>query len=364
MNERLGQTIVLITAILIGFGLVMVASSSMPVADLHFGSPFYYLGRQFTFLLLGLGMCMVAYGIPIEAYAVAARPILLFSVLMLILLLIPGIGHQVNGSMRWISIGPINLQISEFAKMGFFVYLAWFVSNQQKEQVEPTRLVMGLIPALCVSALILMQPDFGAVVVILSCSLGLLFMAGMPVWQFLIMVTMAATGFAVLAITSPYRFERLTTFMDPWADQFDSGYQLTQALIAFGRGHWFGSGLGSGIQKMLYLPEAHTDFIYAVIAEELGLVGALSVLCLYGILVYQGFRLAREAYTRELFFHANLAYIMSLWLALQSLIAMGVNTGLLPTKGLTLPLLSYGGSSLWVSLFAIMVLLRIHKELR
>jgi cell division protein FtsW len=283
---------------------------------------------------------------------------------MLILLLIPGIGHEVNGSMRWISVGPINVQVSEFAKMGFFIYLAAFVSHQQAEHISPSKLILGLIPAGLVSVLILLQPDFGAVVVIMACSLGLLFIAGMPLWQFSIMVFAAIGGFAMLAITSPYRFVRLTTFMNPWEDQFDSGYQLTQALIAFGRGHWFGSGLGSGVQKMLYLPEAHTDFIYAVIAEELGLVGSITVLILYSLLVWQGFRLARQAYTRQLFLQGNLAYMISLWLALQSLIAMGVNTGLLPTKGLTLPLLSYGGSSLWVSLFAVMVLLRINKELR
>lgn len=362
MNERIGQHIVLIAAILLSFGLVMVASSSMPVADANFDSPFYYLVRQLIFLLLGLSMCLFAYGIPIETYGSFSRPILVASTLMLILLLIPGIGREINGSMRWISIGPINLQVSEFAKMGFFIYLAAFVSQQQEAHISPSKLILGLIPAGLVCALILMQPDFGAVVVIISCSLGLLFIAGMPLWQFLIMVAIAAGGFAFLAITSPYRFERLTTFMNPWADQFDSGYQLTQALIAFGRGHWFGAGLGSGVQKMLYLPEAHTDFIYAVIAEELGLVGSVTVLILYSLLVWQGFRLARLAYTKQLFLQGNLAYIISLWLALQSLIAMGVNTGLLPTKGLTLPLLSYGGSSLWVSLFAIMVLLRINKE--
>jgi cell division protein FtsW len=221
-----------------------------------------------------------------------------------------------------------------------------------------------MIPACLMCGLILMQPDFGTVVVTLVCCMGVLFLAGVPLLPFMLLVAIGVAGLAGLAVSAPYRFQRLTAFLNPWADQFDSGYQLTQALIAFGRGDWFGMGLGSGVQKLLYLPEAHTDFIYAVIAEELGLFGALIVLLLYALLAFFGFRAGKLASEQGKPFHAYLAYGLSLWLGMQAFIAMGVNMGLLPTKGLTLPLISSGGSSLMICLAAVGLLVRIHLELK
>jgi cell division protein FtsW len=245
------------------------------------------------------------------------------------------------------------------------VYLAAYCAEYQETLREHSwAFIKPMIPALMMCGLIILQPDFGTVVVILACCMGMLFLVGIPLWSFSLMVFVGLAGMAGLAISAPYRMQRLTAFLNPWADQYDSGYQLTQALIAFGRGDWFGMGLGSGVQKLLYLPEAHTDFIYAVIAEELGLIGALVVLLLYALLAFLGFRAGKQASEQGKPFHAYLAYGLSLWLGMQAFIAMGVNMGLLPTKGLTLPLISSGGSSLMISLAAIGLLIRIHIEMR
>jgi cell division protein FtsW len=230
-----------------------------------------------------------------------------------------------------------------------------------RTQLKP--LLLGLLPLTAACVLILCQPDFGAVVVLMACVLGMFFIAGIPWWTVAALIGLAGSVLALLAISAPYRLQRITSFLNPWADQFDGGYQLTQALIAFGRGEWFGLGLGASVQKLFYLPEAHTDFIFAVIAEELGFVGAAGVLLVYVLFGFYGFCLTFQASKVGKMFHAYLAFGLTLWICLQALIAMGVNIGMLPTKGLTLPLVSYGGSSLIVFLTAVAILLRVNREL-
>lgn len=359
------QSYLIVACSLLGLGLVMVASSSMAIANANFQSPFYYVIRQAVFLLIGGVGAVVLSRIPLSLIASLARPLLLLAFVMLALLFIPGIGREVNGSLRWIRLGPIGIQVSEFAKLCLLIYFAAYCAQHETTlRTHAWAFIKPLVPAFLMCAMILLQPDFGTVVVILSCCMGVLFLVGVPLWSFALMVCLGLVAMAGLAISEPYRFQRLTAFLNPWADQYDSGYQLTQALIAFGRGDWFGMGLGSGVQKLLYLPEAHTDFIYAVIAEELGLVGALVVLLLYALLAFLGFKVGQQAHQQGKSFHAYLAYGLSLWMGMQAFIAMGVNMGLLPTKGLTLPLISSGGSSLMITLAAIGLLARVHIEVK
>ncbi|MFI4956076.1 MAG: putative lipid II flippase FtsW [Gammaproteobacteria bacterium] len=364
MHSNQGIKLFWICAVLVSIGVVMVGSSSIAIATARAGDPFYYLTRQIAFLSVGLVIASVVYHVPIATWSRFAKPILGIAFIVLILLLIPGVGHKVNGSLRWIKLGPVNIQASEVSKLALIIYFAYFCSQYQEElRTSFKRLMLGLLPLGAACGLILLQPDFGAVVVLSTCVLSLFFMAGISLWYVIGLVALAGGSFAFLAISAPYRLERITTFLNPWADQFDSGYQLTQALIAFGRGQWIGLGLGSGVQKLFYLPEAHTDFIFAVIAEETGFVGAASVLLLYVLFGVFGCTLAWQASCVRKMFHAYLAFALTLWIVLQALIAMAVNIGLLPTKGLTLPFVSYGGSSLVVFLAAAAILLRINKEL-
>lgn len=348
---------------LILIGLIMVASSSIAIADRTTGQPLYYFIRQSIFLSLGLILAFFVVRLRIQFWFYASPYLLGLSLLLLAAVLIPGIGTEVNGARRWLKAGPIALQISEFVKLSMVIYTASYCVRHLEELKKTFwGFVKIMLVLAVVAALLLLEPDFGAIVVISATVLGMLFMAGVK-WRHFALITALAIGLlATLAITSPYRWERLTTFMNPWADQFDTGYQLTQALIAFGRGGWYGYGLGSGIQKLFYLPEAHTDFMFAVIAEELGLIGLLVIVLIFAIFSIRGLRIARMAHKAGAFFHAFLAYGISFWLIIQTLISMGVNTGVLPTKGLTLPLLSYGGSSLLITVMAVAILIRISIE--
>ena len=280
-------------------------------------------------------------------------------------MLIPGIGRVVNGSRRWLAIGPIGIQVSELAKVTMILYLSGYLVRQQHSVGQS---IIGFIRPMIVlgifAFLLLLEPDFGATVVISGTVMAMLFLTGVKIRYYLGLMVMVGVSLAFLAVSSPYRMARLTAFLNPWADQFNSGYQLTQSLIAFGRGGWFGVGLGDGVQKLLYLPEAHTDFLFAVLAEELGLTGILLVLILYSILVWRGFMIGFNAFSQGRLFAAFAAYGVTFWLGLQAAINMGVNSGLLPTKGLTLPLLSYGGASLVVNCIVIALLLRIDHENR
>lgn len=364
MHSNQGIKLFWICALLVSIGIVMVGSSSIAIATARAGDPFYYLTRQVAFLSIGLVLGGLVYHVPISSWYRFAKPLLGLGFLVLILLLIPGVGHKVNGSLRWIRLGPVNIQASELAKLALMIYFAYYCTQYEKELRSGfRRLFLGLLPLGAACGLIIFQPDFGAVVVLSTCVLSLFFMAGISLWYVIALVLLAGGSFAFLAISAPYRLERITTFLNPWADQFDSGYQLTQALIAFGRGQWFGLGLGSGVQKLFYLPEAHTDFIFAVIAEEWGFVGAAFVLLLYVLFGIFGCCLAWQASCARKMFHAYLAFSFTLWIVLQAMIAMAVNIGLLPTKGLTLPFISSGGSSLIVFLAAMAILLRINKEL-
>ena len=349
--------------ILLCLGLVMVASASIALAERQLDQPFYYLQRQALFALLGVVTAGIIMRFPLEIWERAGRSILLGAMLLLCIVLIPGIGYQVNGARRWLSFGLFAIQVSEFAKLSMIIYLASYIVRYD-DQVRNQ--FMGFIKPLLVLAviafLLLLEPDFGAVVIITLTTLGMLFLAGVKFRHFFLLLALIAAAFMGLIVTAPYRMQRLTSFVDPWADQFDTGYQLTQALIAFGRGEWLGVGLGQSVQKLFYLPEAHTDFIFAVMSEEFGLFGALVFLIIYIVVIARAFIIAEKARLQKQSFASYLAYGIALWFALQALISIGVNVGILPTKGLTLPFISYGGSSLLVTLIAVGLLFRVQIE--
>lgn len=345
-------------------GILMVASASMVISDRQYGYPFYYLIRHVIYVCLAAGLCALCCQLPLPFWRRTSRYLLLIAALLLLVVLIPGIGRMVNGSRRWLHLGPLTLQVSELAKLAFIIYLADYLTRCHREVIEQ---LSGFVRPLCVLSvfglLLLGEPDFGAVTVITCVCLGLLFLAGVRLWPFGLMFAGVILVLGLLAWTSPYRLARLTSFLNPWLHPFGSGYQLTQSLIAFGRGGFWGVGLGNSIQKLFYLPEAHTDFVYAVLAEELGLWGQLLVISLFGMLVGRGLILARRLSPHDLF-ASYVSYGLSLWIALQAMINIGVNTGLLPTKGLTLPFISYGGSSLLVNGLVLGVLLRVAHRSR
>ena len=346
-------------------GLVMVASASMPMADRELGNPFHYALRQGGFLLVGLLLGVAAFQVRMAHWQRAGMVLLFLALGLLVVVLVPGVGRTINGATRWLSLGPVNLQVSEPAKLLLLVYLAGYLvrrSEEVREQLSGFIKPMAVLAAACV--LLLAEPDFGATVVLLATALVMMFMAGVRWWQFLALLALAGGAMALLAVSSPYRMARLTAFLNPWADPFDSGFQLTQSLIAIGRGEWFGVGLGGSVQKLFYLPEAHTDFVFAVLAEELGLAGVLVLVALYAFVVWRAFAIARVALAANEDFSGYLAYGLGTWLGLQSFINIGVNMGLLPTKGLTLPLFSYGGSSLVVMCLLLALLARIDYETR
>lgn len=347
-------------------GLVMVTSASLQIAETRLGAPFHYAIRHGIYLLLGLAGGTVLYMLVPLALLEKLRFLALpAAVAVLLMLFIPGLGREVNGSLRWVNLGGFTLQPSEFAKLGFVMYLAGYIA-QRRAVLETTwkafLLPLGVLGMLAV--LLLLQPDFGAVVVLGIAAMGMLFLAGVPTRRFLLLCLVVVALAAVVAFAQPYRVARLMSFMDPWADQFGSGYQLTQSLIAFGRGHWFGVGLGNSVQKLFYLPEAHTDFVFAVLAEELGLLGNLVLIGLFAFVITRVFLLGGRLEQRGWFYHAQLVYGIALIFSAQALINLGVNMGLLPTKGLTLPFVSSGGSSLLVSAAMIAIVLRAGTELR
>ncbi|KGP64214.1 cell division protein FtsW [Legionella norrlandica] len=346
-------------------GLMMVASSSVMISTKYFHQPFHYLIRQACFLFVGLLLALVVVRTDSTFWEKISMPMMVLCVFLLLIVLIPGIGKSVNGSRRWLAFGPIGIQVSELVKLAMIFYLSGYLVRQQQAVCKS---IFGFIKPMAilavVSFLLLLEPDFGATVVISGTVMAMLFLAGVKLRYYFGLMLVVITALALLAVSSPYRVARLTAFLDPWADQYNSGYQLTQSLIAFGRGGWFGTGLGESIQKLLYLPEAHTDFLFAVIAEELGLFGILVVITLYSILVIRGLNIGYTAYTQERYFASYTAYGLTFWLALQAAINMGVNAGLLPTKGLTLPLLSYGGASIVINCIVIALLLRIDHENR
>ena len=346
-------------------GLVMVSSASITFADREIGRPFYYAIRQTIYIGCGVVAGMLLFKLRLLDLERMGVALLLSAFAMLLLVLVPGVGVEVNGASRWINAGLFRMQVSEPAKLFFIIYLASYLARHGDEvrtQISGFLKPLGLL--VIAALLLLLEPDFGATVVLAAIVMGMIFMAGVKLLQFGGMLGLGALLMAGMAISSPYRMQRLTTFVDPWADPFDSGFQLTQSLIAIGRGEWLGVGLGASIQKLFYLPEAHTDFVFAVLAEELGLLGVCTIIALYAVLVWRAFVIAAQAVKAENFFASYLAYGIGIWFGLQSFINIGVNMGLLPTKGLTLPLMSYGGSSMVVMCVAIALLLRIDSETR
>ncbi len=350
---------------LILMGLLMVTSASINVSDQELHQPFYYFFRQLIYLCGGCALAFLVIQFEVDNWERWSWFLLIAALLALTLVIIPGIGRSVNGSMRWIGVGPLGFQVSEFAKLAIIIYMSgylWRHHEAIKTQLSGFLKPMGILAI--VSLLLLREPDFGALVVITVTNLGLMFLAGMRLRHFAILFGGAVLGLSALAISAPYRLLRLTSFLNPWAHPFDSGYQLTQSLIAFGRGGWLGVGLGKSIQKLFYLPEAHTDFLFAVIAEELGLIGTLCVIFLFSLLVVRIFSIGRRAQELGRHFAGFLAYGFAIWVATQFIVSIGVNSGILPTKGLTLPFMSYGGSSLLIHCLMIALVLRIDYENR
>jgi cell division protein FtsW len=355
-------TVALVLAILL-IGLVMVTSASISIASLDGGQSFFYLERQLVLTLIGTAAAALLFCVRTDHLERISMPLLVVAFALLFVVLVPGLGHAVNGSRRWLKLAGLNFQVSELARVLILVYLASYAVRREEELRQTFTGVakpLGLLA--CAGALLLAEPDLGAATVLFAAGFGLLFLAGARLRYVIAMTVVAAAVFALLALSSSYRLRRLTAFMNPWADPYNSGFQLTQSLIAIGRGEWLGVGLGSSVQKLFYLPEAHTDFLFAVLAEELGLVGVLVTLGLFLALVWRSLHIARLASDAGLKFPAYLAAGFGLWLGIQAFINVGVNMGVLPTKGLTLPLMSYGRSSLVVTLAWIGLVLRVYHE--
>ena len=344
-------------------GLVMVATSSMPIAERLFGNPFHFVIRHAIYIGLSLAVAGVALQIPMSWWHKNSSYLLGFALVLLVTVLL--IGRSVNGSTRWIVLGPITVQAAEPAKLFFFCYLSAYLVRRRNQVMENIKgFIKPLIVFTFLAALLLLQPDLGTIIVMFVTTFGLLFLAGAKLWQFLGLASVGVTLLSLLAIFEPYRWRRITSFMDPWQDPFGSGYQLTQSLMAYGRGEIFGQGLGNSIQKLEYLPEAHTDFVMAVLAEEFGFIGISFVLILSMTLVYKALLLGRYALAKEKYFEGFLAYAIGIWMCFQAAVNIGASAGIVPTKGLTMPLISYGGSSMIVMTISLVILIRIDHEIR
>src|SRR5690606_28887324 len=360
----LDTRLLLAVVALASIGLVMVASASISYAAHTYDDAFFFFKRHLIYLGLGLVFGFAVFQLPVRVWYRYSNLIVAGSLLLLLLVLIPGTGREVNGSRRWISLGILNLQVAEVAKLAAIIYIAAYLQRHQfaikavwHTFLRPLMFIIAMV------ALLLAQPDFGSAVVILGTVMGLFFLGGVRLWVFGGLLGAAVGSLALLAVSSPYRMKRLVSFLDPWSDQFNSGYQLVQSLIAFGRGEWFGVGLGNSVQKLFYLPEAHTDFVFAIFAEEMGLFGVVLVIGLLVFLVLRIFAIARLAVHRQDWFAAYAVFGIGILFAGQAFINIGVTSGLLPTKGLTLPFVSYGGSSLLISSVMIALVLRIGSEM-
>ena len=354
-----------IVVFLILYGLVMIGSASLEIGVKTYSNPFFLLTRHSLYLLVSGAVALVAISVPIQRWQKYDVALLAISFFLLVIVLVPGVGKEVNGATRWVALGPFSLQGSEFVKLFVTIYMAGYLVRRKDEiETSLSGFAKPLVLLSLIVFLLLGQPDFGATMVIIGAAIGMIFLAGVPYRFFVPLVAFCVSSVALIATLTPYRLARLLAFADPWEHQFDSGYQLTQALIAFGRGEWVGLGLGNSIQKLFFLPEAHTDFLFSIIAEELGIIGAGFVILLFAALVIRGLAIGNAARLQELQFHANLAYGLSLVIGIQASINLGVNLGILPTKGLTLPFMSYGGNSLIVSCMMVALILRIDYETR
>ena len=354
--------------VMVGTGLVMVYSASIAIAEggrYGVSQPAYFLMRQLLFVAIGAVAGIMAFQVPMRLWQQTAPYLFLFGAVLLVLVLVPGIGREVNGSRRWLPLIVVNLQPSELTKLFVVLYAADYTVRKAAWMHSFKR---GFLPMfavmLCAGALLLLEPDFGAFAVIAAIAMGVLFLGGMNWRLFAGLAVLLVIGFVVIIVTSPYRMQRILGFLDPWADPYGKGYQLSHALIAFGRGEWFGVGLGASVEKLFYLPEAHTDFLLAVVGEELGFAGVAAIIALFTWLTVRAFSIGTQAAKLERYFSALVAQGIAIWLAVQSIINMGVNVGLLPTKGLTLPFLSFGGSGVVANCCALALLLRIDWESR
>jgi cell division protein FtsW len=362
----LDATLIWLVASLLALGSVMVYSASIAIAEgatYSGGQAHYYLLRHVVSLAVGFVAAFLAFQVPMRYWQMAAPYLFMVGVVLLVVVLIPGVGREVNGSQRWLGYGSISLQPSELAKLFVVLYAADYTVRKAAHMASLRKGFMPMFTVMLITgALLLQEPDFGAFAVITAIAVGVLFLGGMNWRLFAILVILLLSGFVILIWSSPYRMERVLGFMDPWADPFGRGYQLSHALIAFGRGEWLGVGLGASVEKLFYLPEAHTDFLLAVIAEELGFVGVIATIGAFVWLSLRAISIGNRAARQERYFSALVAQGVAVWIAVQTMINMGVNMGLLPTKGLTLPLLSYGGSSLVANCVAIGLLLRVDYE--
>jgi len=361
--------------LLLAIGVVMVYSSSIAMAEVsnHTGNrAWYFLARHSVFVAIGLIGAAVAFQIPVRAWQKMAPWLFMGGIVLLVLVLVPGIGKSVNGSRRWLSLYVVNVQPSEFMKVAVLLYAASYAVRRapflHAQQPLKQTLVRGFLPLFSVmvitGGLLLLQPDFGAFVVIVAIAFGILFLGGLDWRLFLGLAMLLPVALAAILVAAPYRLQRLTAFLDPWSDPLGKGYQLSHSLIAFGRGEWFGVGLGSSVEKLLFLPEAHTDFLLAVVAEELGFAGVAVVLALFGWLLFRAYAIGRQAALLGQPFAALVAQGIGVWIGFQAVINIGVNMGVLPTKGLTLPLMSFGGSGILANCIALAILLRIDYENR
>lgn len=348
---------------LISIGLVMVTSASMPVASRLFDYPFHFAFRHGIYIIVALIAAMITLQIPLSWWHKCNVWLLLLAILLLVALLF--VGRNVNGSTRWLVVGPFTIQAAEPAKLFFLCYLAGYMVRRYEEVTENIKgFIKPLIVFFILAVLLLMQPDLGTVVVLFVTTVGLLFLAGAKLWQFFGLAVTGVSAVVALIVFEEYRMKRVTAFLDPWADPFGSGYQLTQSLMAYGRGKVFGEGLGNSLQKLEFLPEAHTDFIVAIVAEELGFVGVFTLLLLLFFIVYRALLIGNKALQKSRPFEGYFAYAIGIWFSFQTAVNVGASAGILPTKGLTLPLVSSGGSSLIIMTIAVALLLRIDFEMR
>lgn len=346
-------------------GLIAISSASIEYAELHYSTVWFHTYRHLLYLVIATAVGAAVYRVPLRFWQSTGWIWLFVALALLILVLIPGIGREVNGSQRWLPLGPFTLQPSEFAKLAMVVYLAGYMVRREHEVRNEWQGFLKPMAVLFTTTLLLMiEPDFGATVIVVASAFGMLFLAGVKLGHFMLVLTGALGALLVLVASAPYRVKRLTAYTDPWADPYDTGFQLTQSLIAFGRGEWFGVGLGNSVQKLFYLPEAHTDFVFSIWAEEMGFIGAFAVIGLYAALIGRILWVGRSAQISGYPFGAYLCYGVSLVFAGQAFVNMGVSSGLLPTKGLTLPFVSYGGTSLIICCIMLALVLAVDRDVR
>ena len=361
-DQQLDWYLLLLLSMVAAYGLVMVFSASVAQAERIHDSALYFGRNQLVYLLIGFCFAAVIWRIPLLIWERYGLAFLAFSFVLLILVLIPGVGKSVNGSQRWLNLG-VSFQPSELHKVAVIVFLAgYFVRKGEQLRTRISVFALPVVLAAVTGALLIAEPDYGATVIIAATVFAMMFLAGVR-WLHIIGVVVLFVPVAVsLILISPYRRDRLFSFLNPWDDPFDTDFQLTQSLIAVGRGAFDGVGIGSSVQKMAYLPEAHTDFVFAVLAEETGLIGVTVILALFALIITRAFRIARDAERAGLLFGAYLATGVGFWIGLQAFVNIGANMGVLPTKGITLPFLSYGGSSALMTCFAFALVMRVHAE--